>query len=62
MKKIGMKFKPWMFRTMINDAVKEVSCLLKNQNIDGDVIARWENYGKTRMLRRTIEVNVSRNC
>jgi hypothetical protein len=45
-----------MFRGMIKNTFKDIANLLKNQNVDEDIIRRWEEYGKEKIVPRLIRV------
>ena len=58
LKKLVFHIKPWMFRGMIKSTSRDISNLLKNQNVDEDIIRRWEEYGKEKIIPRMIQVRL----
>ena len=56
LKKLSAGVKPWMLRGMVTNNFKSITALLKNQNIDEDIIKRWEVYGKRRLFQRVVEL------
>jgi hypothetical protein len=43
---------------MIKNTSKDIANLLKNQNVDEDIIGRWEEYGRE-VPRKIIEMDIS---
>jgi thiamine kinase-like enzyme len=56
LKKLSAGVKTWMLRGMFTNNFKSITVLLKNQNIDEDIIKRWEEYGNKRMFQRVVEL------
>ena len=58
MQDLTLKIKVWMVRSMIMKTVDAVAKLLKNQKVDDDIIRRWEEYGRTKLVQRSVDVSI----
>jgi len=50
--------KPWMLKAMSAKTGEMVSLLLKNQSVDEEIIHKWQNYVKVKLVRDGLKVEL----